>query len=233
MAGLLGHGSGGLSLDSGASVDNQPGGCFGFISSASISADGSAASFLNEGTLCYDPADSGYSPINPVFLNTGSVTVVQGALGFIEATNSWRVTVTPGAVLSASTYSQTAGATALDGGTFNGGIFSLIAGSLTGTGTINAETCCSNGGQVIPGGTGATGTFTINGSYTQTATGSLDINLGGTTDGASRSARRLGHDRADGTLNVALIHDFQPAVGNTFQVLTFGSFWAISRLTTV
>ena len=43
---------------------------------------------------------------------------------------------------------------------------------MSSTGTINAAV--TNGGQVIPGGTGAAGLLTVNGNYAQTATGSLD-----------------------------------------------------------
>ena len=59
----------------------------------------------------------------------------------------------------------------------------MNGGALTGSGTINANV--TNGGQVIPGGTGAAGMLTINGNYTQTATGSLNIELGGTAAGSS------------------------------------------------
>ena len=53
---------------------------------------------------------------------------------------------------------------------------------LEGTGVVNANV--TNAGQVIPGGTGAAGILTINGNYTQTATGALDIDIGGTTAGS-------------------------------------------------
>ena len=77
MAGLLGHGSGGLSLDSGASVDNQSTGSFTFQSDASIISDGTTA-FTNEGALT---VSSGVTAafIQPVFTqsSTGS-TMVEG-----------------------------------------------------------------------------------------------------------------------------------------------------------
>ncbi len=99
---------------------------------------------------------------------------------------------------------------------------SIDGGALSGTGTINANV--SNGGQVIPGGTGAAGTLTINGSYTQTATGALDIDIGGTTAGSQYDQLAVsGTATLGGTVNVSLINGFQPALGNTFQPLTFAS----------
>jgi hypothetical protein len=93
---------------------------------------------------------------------------------------------------------------------------------LTGTGTINAA--LTNGGRVIPGGTGAVGVLTVNGNYTQTSSGALDVELDGTT--AATQYDRLavsGTASLGGTLNVATIGSFAPAFGNTFQVMTFGS----------
>jgi hypothetical protein len=93
---------------------------------------------------------------------------------------------------------------------------------LTGSGTVSANV--TNGGQVLPGGRGAAGTLTIDGSYTQTATGAVDIDIGGTTAGSQYDQLDVsGTTSLGGSLDVALINGFHPAVGNTFQVLSFGS----------
>jgi hypothetical protein len=155
------------------------------------------------------------------FNSTGSVIVQQASLGLGNATNSGTVTVSSGTALGVGSYTQTAGATILNGGTINGGALSINGGALSGTGTINANV--TNGGQVIPGGTGAAGLLTINGNYTQTATGSLNIELGGTVAGSSDQLVVSGAATLGGALNVATIGSFTPALGNTFQVMTFGS----------
>ena len=68
------------------------------------------------------------------------------------------------------------------------------------------------------------GTLTINGNYTQTASGSLDIDLGGTTAGSQYDQLAVsGTATLGGQLDVSLINGFQPALGNTFQPLTFAS----------
>ena len=91
-----------------------------------------------------------------------------------------------------------------------------------GSGTINANV--TSGGQVIPGGTDAAGLLTINGNYTQTATGSLDVDLGGMTAGSQYDQLAVsGTASLGGMVNVSLINNFLPALGDTFQVLDFAS----------
>ena len=111
----------------------------------------------------------------------GSMNVLQGTLG-LTASNSGTVTVATGAALSSSDYTQTAGSTILNGGEIDSGLVIVNGGILSGYGTINAD--ITSGGEVIPGGTGATAMLTIDGNYTQTGTGALDIDIVGTTAGS-------------------------------------------------
>src|SRR5262249_62212147 len=61
-------------------------------------------------------------------------------------------------------------------------------------------------------------------TYTQTCTGALNVDLGGTTAGTQYDRLAVsGTASLGGTLNIAVINGFQPALGNAFQVLTFGS----------
>jgi hypothetical protein len=181
--------------------------------------DSSAVAFNNAGTFSCSTASN--VAINIPFSNSGTVNLSRGSLGFNSATNSGTVAVASGAALGIGTYTQTAGATILNGGTINGGSLGINGGVLTGTGTINANV--TNGGQVSPGGTGAAGLLTINGNYTQTSTGALDIDLGGTTAGSNDLLAVSGAATLGGTLSVATMGSFAPAFGNTFQVMTFGS----------
>jgi hypothetical protein len=112
---------------------------------------------------------------------------------------------------------------AIFGSPGNTGALNLNNGTLAGAGTINANV--TSGGQVIPGGAGAAGILTINGNYTQTATGALDIELGGTTAGSQYGQLAVsGTASLGGSLDVALISGFHPVVGNGFEVMTSGSF---------
>jgi hypothetical protein len=137
--------------------------------------------------------------------------------------NAGTVTVASGAALGVNSYNQSAGSTVLNGGTINGGPLSIDGGALSGTGTINAPV--NNGGQVIAGGTGAAGVLTINGGYTQTSAGSLELNIGGLTAGSQYSQLAVsGTATLGGAVDVALINAFQPALGDTFQPLTFALY---------
>jgi hypothetical protein len=132
-------------------------------------------------------------------------------------------------------YTQTAGATILNGGTINGGPLNINGGALSGTGTINANV--SNGGQVIPGGAGAAGTLTINGNYTQTATGSLKIEIGGTTPGTQYDQLNVnGPASLGGTLNLSILPNIGDVCGGTFAIVnasplngTFGTINGLSQ----
>jgi hypothetical protein len=96
-----------------------------------------------------------------------------------------------------------------------------VGGILSGAGWLNVN--ITNDGVVNPGSAGAAGTLTINGNYSQTATGSLNVDLGGTAAGSSDQLAVSGTATLGGRLNVATIGSFAPVFGNTFQVLTFGS----------
>src|SRR6185503_10365105 len=62
------------------------------------------------------------------------------------------------------------------------------------------------------------------GDYTQTASGTLNIELGGTVAGTSYDRLAVsGAAALSGTLNVSLVNGFNPAQGDTFLVLNHGT----------
>jgi outer membrane autotransporter protein len=97
----------------------------------------------------------------------------------------------------------------------------IQAGLLSGPGTVNGNV--SNAGQVNPGGVGAAGLLTINGNYTQTSTGGLSIDLGGTQAGKYDQLVVTGTATLAGTLNVNLIGGFIPSKGEDFHIMAFAS----------
>jgi hypothetical protein len=111
--------------------------------------------------------------------------------------------------------------TAVFGSVGNTGWLDLESGTLSGFGTINSNV--NDSGQVIPAAGGA-GLLAINGNYTQTASGVLDIDVGGTTAGGQYGQLAVsGAVSLAGTLDVALIDGFQPVQNNAFQILNFDS----------
>ncbi|MCF7733177.1 MAG: DUF4623 domain-containing protein [Akkermansiaceae bacterium] len=111
-------------------------------------------------------------------------------------------------------------ATTLSGGArleFTGGL--LSAGEITGP--------LSNGGGILSPGNSAGNTH-ITGDYTQSASGKMHIELGGTSAASFDTVNVDATATLSGTLEVVLIDGFLPTVGNRFNILSattlIGSF---------
>lgn len=120
------------------------------------------------------------------------------------------------------TYNQTAGSLSMAGGSLKGD-FNLSGGSLSGSGAINGTVNLSGTASVSPGTPAAAGTIAISSTYTQTATSTLNVKLGGTGAGTFDQVSVGGKATLAGTLNVTTLGGFTPQAANTFQVLPFGS----------
>ena len=105
------------------------------------------------------------------------------------------------------------------GGSITSNTFVNYHGTLAGTGTINGNVV--NRGKVMPG--DAPGTLTINGDYTQTHSGTLLIDIAGTSAGQFSVLDVLGNANLDGFLDPVLLNDFFPSVGDSFTFLNYGS----------
>ena len=91
---------------------------------------------------------------------------------------------------------------------------------LTGTGTITGDV--SNSGIISPG--TSPGVINVGGSYEQSDEGELSIELGGTTAGTGYDQLLItGAASLDGDLEVTLIDPFEPAEGDSFNIMTFSS----------
>ncbi len=159
--------------------------------------------FVNSGVL-ERFSDAGTSTISWPFFNTGTV---QSGAGTLSVQNGFR---------------QTGGQTLLVGGNLSVSPgLQLDGGVLAGTNIITGPV--TNNSVVKPGGDAA-GQLSISGTYSQTAQGQLDIQIGGTGVGSNYDQLAVsGAMNLNGTLNVTLIDPFVPAVGNQFVAATFGS----------
>src|SRR5262249_19541386 len=96
----------------------------------------------------------------------------------------------------------------------------LQGGSLSGVGVVNGNVV--NAAVVSPG--TPTGVLALNGTYTQTSAGTLNVDLSGTTPGTQFDQVTVyGAAALDGTLNVSRLGGYTPNNGDTFKVLTFAS----------
>jgi hypothetical protein len=120
-------------------------------------------------------------------------------------------------------YTQTMGTTKVDGTLTAPTGFSLQGGTLFGKGTIAATV--TSGASVTAGDTvTGSGKLSITGAYTQQVAGSLNIQVGGTAVGNKYSQLAVSNGVSlDGTLNVTLIKNFVPAIGDTFTIVTFST----------
>jgi hypothetical protein len=97
-------------------------------------------------------------------------------------------------------------------------LFVASIGSLSGTGVVNGNVFMQ--GTMSPG--DSLGKFTINGNYSQSASGALDILLGGTGAGQFGQLDILGIADLSGTLDVELFAGFDPQAGDVFEILEAG-----------
>ncbi len=124
-------------------------------------------------------------------------------------------------------YTQTAGATNVDGSLFAaGGSVNIQGGKLTGTGTIFSNVQ-NTGGTVGPG--NSPGVLLIAGNYTQGAGGILDIELGGLIAGTQYDQLAVAANALlAGELDVELINGFNPTADASFDILLAGLFGTVS-----
>ncbi len=107
-----------------------------------------------------------------------------------------------------------------NGATFSGA-GSLVVGpgsTLSGAATIGVDVV--NQGAVLPG--LSPGVMHVQ-DYTQTASGKLQIEIGGKTAGTLHDQLQTAAAHLDGALQVQLVNGFAPSYGDSFKVLTFSS----------
>lgn len=163
----------------------------------------------------------------------GSFTILNGR-NFSTAgdfSNAGDLTIDAGSSFAVNgSYTQTDGITTLSDATLSAsGLVDLLGGTLSGTGTINASV--QNSGVIRVGSSSAGGLITINGDYTQTASGVLVIAIEDDPELAAMGLPTFdpnpelaisGLATLDGTLQVNVI-DGLVSPGDDFWILTYGS----------
>ena len=172
---------------------------------------------VNNGTL--EAKNGGAVSVNPVATPTN--------LGTINAHSD-------GTILFNSNLKQTAGTTQADGTITlaNGGGTLMLdsgtgtpktAGIVTGNGTLNGNVANVTG-TIKPGSATTTGTLTLNGSYTQNATGNALFDFGGYTPGSGFDKLTInGSATLGGNLDLTFVNGFAPVPGDIFDIIDFTS----------
>ncbi len=153
--------------------------------------------------------------------NWSGTTTIAGGTG----TNA--LVVAAGTVQSSTLTVSNVQSLSVNGGTFdvNTSFGSIPAVQVQSPGVLELDNGVTltanvtNAGTLTLGNGNNTADATIAGKYTQT--GTLDIKLGGTAAGQYDALTVTGIVSLAGTLNVTLVNNFTPALGNSFQIITF------------
>jgi hypothetical protein len=203
---------------------NESTGTLALDSGSSLALGNTSVASSNAGTIL--AANSSNLTINAsTFTNTGTLAAAsQGAV-----TVNGAVTLGGGKVLDGAegtisftgpSVSQTGGTTRVDGVLNTTATLALTGGDLVGSGTINGNVI-NSGGTVQPSVAG--GTLTLNGQYTQSGAGTLEVALGGTQPGQYSLLTITGAAMLGGQLDVTLVNGFTPTTGDIFNFLSYGS----------
>jgi fibronectin-binding autotransporter adhesin len=138
----------------------------------------------------------------------GTLTLAGGTI----AVGMGAVEVDSGGLLlvDSGTLSSSMGGVQVDGGGTLTAYSGTIAGNLSNSGTVNL------------GDPTTAGTLAVSGNYTQSV-GTLNTYLGGTASGSYSQLSVGGQADFGGTLDASLSNGFQPAPGDAFTLLSYGS----------
>jgi hypothetical protein len=202
-----------------------------------ITTNASDITLAAAGAQIYDNFD-GINALAPLTQNSGTLTLQSGAslTTTTNLANKGTLTVGTGSSLTTSgSFTQKAKIVTVDGRLTAPTNLTVTKGTLQGQGTISAVVT-SNATVIAGNATTKSGVLTIQGAYTQNATGILDVAINGTTLGSQYSQLAVSNGVSlGGTLTINRSRKFVPAVGTTFTIVTgsvvTGQFATVKNLT--
>ncbi len=174
--------------------------------------------FANNGNLLINGGNNLSVTAEGGFTNAATGTIAVGNTNTLSGTslsNSGMLNMQDNAQLSFSTQVQ-----------------NQIGGTISGTGTISivdidgVRGTLVNSGTIAPGGSGTIGSLTIDGSYQQTASGILQIDVASAGDYDTLSISNNGGQQSvslGGTLQSTLLNNYVPTSGTTLSVINGGA----------
>jgi len=182
----------------------------GTINSNGVNALAALAS--NTKILTIAGSGNNVSTTAATFSNSGTVNVQTGNTFTLSGTGH--------------NYTQTAGTTTVDGTITATGI-TATGGSIFGAGALKGNTAVGNAtgtaATLNVGDSGKAGLLAITGTYTQLATGTMNVSIGGLTTGTYSALSVSGNTSLGGTLTAAIVNGLVLTSGNigqTFTILT-------------
>jgi autotransporter-associated beta strand protein len=117
-------------------------------------------------------------------------------------------------------------------GSISGNTFVNWGGTLAGSGTVNGNVTNARG-KISPGDAlGEPGVLTVGDNYTQTAGGTLFIQIGGGNPGQVSVLDVQGNANLNGFLEPVLVNGFAPEIGQSFTFLNYASFTGFFHIRT-
>jgi len=173
------------------------------------------------GAEIFDAFD-GVNALAGLTQNKGTLALQNGASITTTTNFSNKGTLAIGAgsgFTAGGTFTQTAKTVTVDGG-LTAPAVTVKKGTLQGQGILLAAV--TSDATVIAGdATNKSGVLTVGGTYTQNATGILDVAINGTQLGSQYSQLTVSNGASlNGTLSIKLKKGFVPAVGTNFTILT-------------
>jgi hypothetical protein len=174
--------------------------------------------------------------VNLASNTTGASLTVRGGktLTVKPFTNAGTVVIGPGTnsalTATGAGYTQSGGTTSLSVATSKlvtsgaSGDVAINGGTLKGLGTVEtaAGNTVTNAGQVAPG--LSPGSLAVTSAYQSAVAGKLQIEVGGTTVGTGYDRLAVtGAATLNGTLAITTLNGFNPAIGDSFTILTASS----------
>jgi hypothetical protein len=183
---------------------------------------------LGSGNVIFSGGVFSSADITSTYSVAGTTTVTGTNLEFLGAaqsgalTNTGSVTIGTGITLAVNgDYTQTTGTTLLNGGTLKATNVNINGGRLSGLGTISGN--LMNSGTIDVGGSSTTGVLSVTGNYTQSASGILNVEIGGNSPGTQYDQLAIaGTASLNGTLNASFINGFSPKSGS-WAIVTYMS----------
>jgi hypothetical protein len=237
-----------LFFNTGATLVNQAGGIYDFQDDQAAiqpANNNTTSTFRNQGTVMKSqgPGSGDYSvgaTFSPSILdNSGTLEVESGTLHIGSTVSqvsnntltggTWIVINNSNAEIDLSNVGSltTNGANvtlsgngarfpAINGLTNNTGGFSLLAGA-----SFTTQGPLTNSGTSL---VGPASVLTVNGAFSQTSTGTLTLDIGGTPAGGQVGQFNVtGIAALHGTLTLVLVNGFVPGLGASYNLVTYGS----------
>jgi fibronectin-binding autotransporter adhesin len=195
-------------VTNGASISRTAGSNITTIGSeASVNLDGAGSSFAKV-TTALTTNQGSFTLKNNRDLTTAGTYANSGTTRVEDSTTV--MTIGTG---GASAYTQTAGETVLVGGAMiDASVFNLNGGELKGTGIIDSSVVTGGTNTIAPG--LSPGALTIEGNLTLSAGSTLDMEIGGLTQGTLYDYLDVnGTLTLAGLLNLSFLNDFQNSLG--------------------